>query len=68
MVGASTLRAIASVLCAAVLLCGSSPNVLANEQTCTPRSEEEVEVLSLAVASEIKARLGELRVDLLLSE
>jgi hypothetical protein len=51
----STFRAIGSVLCAVVLLCGSSPNVLANEQTYTPRSEEEVEVLSLVVASEIKA-------------
>ena len=51
----STFRAIASVLCAVVLLRGSSPNVLANEQTYTPRSEEEVEVLSLVVASEIKA-------------
>jgi hypothetical protein len=32
-----------------------SPNVLANGQTYTPRSEEEVEVLFLVVASEIKA-------------
>jgi hypothetical protein len=55
MVRPSTFRAIASVLCAVVLLCGSSPNVLANEQTYIPRSEEEVEVLSLVVASEIKA-------------
>jgi hypothetical protein len=52
----SAFRAIAPVLCAAVLLwCGSRPNVLANEQTYTPHSEEEVEVLSLVVASEIKA-------------
>src|SRR5215831_1167369 len=50
----STLRAIASVLCSVVLLCGSSTNVLANERTYTPRSEEEVEVLSLVGASEIK--------------
>jgi hypothetical protein len=51
----STLRAIPSALCAVVLLCGSSPNAAANKQTYTPRSEEEVEVLSLVVASEIKA-------------
>ena len=53
----STLRAIASVLCAVVLFCGFIPKVAANEQTYTPRSEEEVEVevLSLVVASEIKA-------------
>ena len=50
----STLRAIASVLCSVVLLCGSRTNVVANERTYTPRSEEEVEVLSLVVASEIK--------------
>lgn len=55
MVRLSTFRAIASVLCAVVLLCDSSPNVLANEQTYKPRSEDEVEVLSLVVASEIKA-------------
>ena len=42
------------MLCAVVLLCDSSPNVLANEQTYTPLSEDEVEVLSLVVASEIK--------------
>jgi hypothetical protein len=51
----STFRPIASVLFTVVLLCDSSPSVLANEQTYTPRSEEEVEVLSLVVASEIKA-------------
>jgi len=50
-----TFRPIASVLCTVVLLCCSSPNVLANEQTYTPCSEEEAEVLSLVVASEIKA-------------
>ena len=50
-----TLRAIASLLYAVMLLCGFGPNVLANEQTYTPRSEEEVEVLSLVLASEIKA-------------
>jgi hypothetical protein len=54
MVRLSTFRAIASVLCAVVLLCDSSPNVLANEQTYTPLIEDEVEVLSLVVASEIK--------------
>jgi hypothetical protein len=49
-----TFSAIASMLCAAMLLYSFGPNVLANEQTYTPRSEEEVEVLSLVVASEIK--------------
>jgi hypothetical protein len=38
-----------------VLLNGSVPNVAANEQRYTARSEEEVEVLSLVVLSEIKA-------------
>jgi hypothetical protein len=55
MASPSTFRAITPVLCAVMLLRGSSPNVLANEQTYTTRSEEEVEVLSLVVASEIKA-------------
>lgn len=43
------------MLCAVRLLCGFCPSALANEQTYTPRSGEEVEVLSLVVASEIKA-------------
>lgn len=43
------------MLCAVMVLCGLGQNALANEQTYTPRSEEEVEVLSLVVASEIKA-------------
>jgi hypothetical protein len=36
------------------LLC-SGLSLLSSEKTCIPRSEEEVEVLSLVVASEIKA-------------
>src|SRR5271165_4401884 len=51
----SAFRAIASALFAVVLLCSSGPNVLANKQTYTPRRQEEVEVLSLIVASEMKA-------------
>jgi hypothetical protein len=51
----SAFRAMAFVLGAIVLLCSSNPNILANEPTYTPRSEQEVEILALVVASEMKA-------------
>jgi hypothetical protein len=38
-----------------MLLHGCVPNVIANEQTYVPRGEEEVDVLSTVLASEIKA-------------
>jgi hypothetical protein len=48
------VKIVASTLSLLVLLCGSVPAVTANEQTYTARSQEEVEVLSLVVSSEIK--------------
>ena len=48
------LPAVKTVASLLVLLCGSVPAVTANEQTYTARSQEEVEVLSLVVSSEIK--------------
>jgi len=48
-------RKVASALCLLALLYGSVPNINANEQTYSSRSEEGVEVLYLVVASEIKA-------------
>ena len=42
-------------LFAVMFLCAASPTVPANEQTYTPRSEEEVDVISLVVGSEMKA-------------
>src|SRR5215475_6254446 len=48
-------RKVASALCLLALLYGSVPNINANEQTYSSRSEEGVEVLYLVIASEIKA-------------
>ena len=48
-------RKVASAICLLALPYGSVPNVNANDQTYSPRSQEEVEVLYLVVASEIKA-------------
>ena len=49
----SQSKSIASTLSLLALLCVSVPIVMANEQTHPARSEEDVEVLSLVVASEI---------------
>lgn len=51
----SSSRAVAFTLCLLLLLYGPISDVLANNETYTPRSEEEVEILSLVVASEIKS-------------
>lgn len=48
-------KRVASTLSLLVLLCGPAPNLIANQQTYTAHSEEELEALSLVVASEIKA-------------
>ena len=49
------VKTVASTLSLLVLLCCSVPAVTANEQTYSARSQEEAEVLSLVVSSEIKA-------------
>ena len=51
----SRFRKVVSTLTLLVLLCGFGLSVTANERAYTPRSEEEVEVLSLVIGSEIKA-------------
>jgi hypothetical protein len=48
-------KAMVSVLFAVMFLSSSSRNIVAKEQTYTPRSSEEVDVISLVVASEIQA-------------
>jgi hypothetical protein len=50
-----SFRIVAAALCLGMFLYGSVQNVIANEQTYIPRSEEEVEVLSIVLTSEIKA-------------
>lgn len=51
----SFFRTVGSALCLAVFLHGSVQDVIANERTYVHQSKEEVEALSLVVASEIKA-------------
>jgi hypothetical protein len=47
------VKTVASTLSLLILLCCSVPAVIANEQTYTARNQEEVDVLSLVVSSEI---------------
>jgi hypothetical protein len=48
------VKTVVSTLSLLVLMCYSVPAATANEQTYTARNQEEVDVLSLAVSSEIK--------------
>jgi hypothetical protein len=55
MASLSTFRRTASALSALVLILGGVLSIKASEKEYVPRSEEEVEILSLVVGSEIKA-------------
>jgi hypothetical protein len=51
----SLFQIVAVPLCLTILITCSPPRVVASEQTYIPKSEEEVDVLTLIVASEVKA-------------
>jgi hypothetical protein len=51
----SLLEIASALLCLTILITCTPPGVMANEQTYIPKSEEEVDVLTLVVYSEVKA-------------